>query len=221
MPFETLVCKVKENALAICLVLQTLVLLVIVWKTRVNNRKGNKAAKFKEEKEKLNKLFDEINSVEGQPPQFYHSVYQEKLGELIAKYGNHAYPKSKYEEYDEDQPQIDDATFAVVADKANYRLNKKELKAEWAPRRSSMNIIEWAKGFTAELKTLWALYGIKDEIDEKRFYKSSFKPCNDDAEECCVHDKYIEVHHFPIENGELGIHRREFPSSTSSECDEN
>lgn len=193
--FETL----DRKAVAVCLVLQTLILLVIVWKTRAN-RKGNKAAKFREEKEKLNKLFDEINSVECQPPQFYHSVYQEKLGELIAKYGNHDCPKSKYEEYDKRQPQMDDEMFAVVADKANYRLGKKALKAVWAPRQSSMNIIEWAKGFTAELETLWALYGIKDEIDEKRFYRSSFKPCNDDdVEETCVRDKYIVIPHFPME----------------------
>lgn len=138
-------------------------------------KKDNKNAKeFKEAKYELDKLFEEINNVENQSPAFYYQVYMTELAKLVQKYGNHEHKKSIYEKYDEAdniRTQMSDSMFASAADRAKYRLDKKTLTNRWAPLRSSMNIVEWAKAFTTELEALWDVYGIADKKDERRFFE--------------------------------------------------
>lgn len=142
---------------------------------REETKKDNKnAEEFKEAKDELDKLFEEINNVENQSPAFYYQVYMTELAKLVQKYGNHEHKKSIYEKYDEAndiRAQMTDSMFASAADRAKYRLAKKTLTKKWTPLRKSMNIVEWAKAFTTELEALWDVYGIADKKDERRFFE--------------------------------------------------
>lgn len=174
---------------------------------REETKKDNKnAEEFKEAKDELDKLFEEINNVENQRPAFYYQVYMTELAKLVQKYGNHEYKKSIYEKYDEDDniiAQMSDSMFASAADRAKYRLAKKTLTKKWEPLRKSMNIVEWAKAFTTELEALWKVYGIADKKDERRFFEPTIhiirrvapKPVieltlDDDRDVCRVSGKF-------------------------------
>lgn len=192
---------------------------------RESEDEKTRAKEFEEKKEELDQLFDEINSVESQPPQFYHQVYMKKLNELIKNYDRHEYKKSIYESNEDDEEQsepMSDEAFAAMSHRANYRLDKKELVKKWSARREFMNIVEWAKRFTLELEALWKIYGIDNKNDEKHFFepvaRADPKPSNyrakleldDNAEVCCVNGYFVDLNgnhfaffHVPIDSKEM------------------